>query len=99
MAADSHWVTIIQTPAPIVKLVGLAPTPGHAEAEAKPNAEPNAKRAMVSAMAATVPAIMADQERADPPDPAVTPAGYRVGSTALYVSSAMISARTAGEER
>ena len=54
---------------------GFAPAPGQGETEPRPKAEPRVRRVRVTAIAATVPAVTADQETAEPFDSVVLPAG------------------------
>ena len=68
-------MTISHTPAAIVKVVGAAPTPGHGDTDAKPNAEPIATRISVNATAAMVPAKIADHDTAEALDPPAIPDG------------------------
>jgi hypothetical protein len=59
----------------MVNVDARAPTPGQGDTEARPNAEPSVNRMSVRAIAAIVPAMIDDQDMAEPPEPVGIPAG------------------------
>lgn len=68
-------MTINQIPAPIVNVVGLTPSPGQGETEAKPNAEPMTNSVSETPIAVAVPAQIADHETAELVGSIVVPVG------------------------
>jgi len=82
-------------PAPMVKELGLAPTPGHSETDASPNADPIVSRINEAPTATTVPAQTADQATAEVDGAAGM--GCWIGSATRGERVAIVSATTVRE--